>query len=262
MIQRNAIVEWSKIAPWRDPRFVEQDLVISRVLVSIFQDEYLREKLAFRGGTAIYKLFMTPPARYSEDIDFVQIDAEPIGQVLDKIRAALSFLGDPKTRQKASNNVLVYRFNAEEPQGVVMSLKIEINSREHISVYELETRYFKMQSQWFSGECGIVTYNFNELIGTKLRALYQRKKGRDLFDLYAALESGKLDIMAVIKCYKKYMAFHDLHVPTRVEYTRNLEDKMADFEFRRDTLPFLAQGVEYDIDTAFKMVCEQIVKLV
>jgi predicted nucleotidyltransferase component of viral defense system len=261
MIQRNAIVEWRKKAPWKDPRFVEQDLVISRALVSIFQDKYLKEKLAFRGGTAIYKLFLTPPARYSEDIDFVQMDAEPIGQVLDRIRTALSFLGDPKIKQKANNNVLVYRFNAEEPQGAVLSLKIEINSREHIPVYEREIRLFKIESQWFSGECGIVTYSFNELMGTKLRALYQRKKGRDLFDLYAALESGKLDVRATVECYKKYMAFHDLHVPTRVEYARNLEDKMADSEFRRDILPFLVQGVEYDIDKAYKTVCEQIIEL-
>ena len=89
MIQRNAIVEWREKALWKDLRFVEQDLVISRALISIFQDEYLKGKLAFRGGTAIYKLFLTPPVRYSEDIDFVQIDAEPIGQVLDKIRTVL-----------------------------------------------------------------------------------------------------------------------------------------------------------------------------
>ena len=262
MIQRNAIIKWRKTAPWKDPRFVEQDLVISRALVSIFRDEYLKGKLAFRGGTAIYKLFLTPPARYSEDIDFVQIDTEPIGQVLDKIRTVLSFLGDPKTKRKASNNVLAYRFNAEEPQGVVLSLKIEINCREHIPVYELQTRLFKMESQWFSGECDIVTYNLNELMGTKLRALYQRKKGRDLFDLYTALESGKLDAGAVIECFKKYMTFHDLHIPTRVEYTRNLEDKMEDSQFRRDILPFLAQGIKYDIDKALKTVCEQLVELV
>ena len=84
---------------------MEQGLVISRALVSIFQDEYLKEKLAFRGGTAIYKLYLTPSVRYSEDIDFIQIDAEPIGQVLNRIRAVLAFLGAPKIKQKASNNV-------------------------------------------------------------------------------------------------------------------------------------------------------------
>ena len=119
-----------------------------------------------------------------------------------------------------------------------------------------------MENEWFSGKCSVLTYNFNELIGTKLRALYQRKKGRDLFDLYAALESGKLNVMAVIECFKKYMAYHDLHIPTRTEFKMNFEDKMADFEFRRDTLPFLAQDIKYDIDKAYKTVCEQIIELI
>ena len=97
MIQRNAIIEWRESAPWNELRFIEQDLVISRALVSIFQEEYLCSKLAFRGGTAIYKLFLTPQARYSEDIDFVQIEAGSIGNILDKLREALSFLGNRKS---------------------------------------------------------------------------------------------------------------------------------------------------------------------
>jgi len=88
MIQRNAIIEWRESVPWKEPRLIEQDMVISRAIISIFQDEYLRENLTFRGGTAIYKLFLLPPARYSEDIDFVQVAAGPIGPVLDGIKAA------------------------------------------------------------------------------------------------------------------------------------------------------------------------------
>ena len=259
MIHRNAIIEWQEYAPWKEPRFVEQDLIISRALVSIYQDEFLRTKLAFRGGTAIYKLFLTPPARYSEDIDFVQIDSEPIGSVLDRIKDVLSFLGDPKTKRKASNNVLLYRFEATDPQGAVMQLKIEINGREHISVFERETRPFKMESQWFSGNCDVATYRFDELIGTKMRALYQRRKGRDLFDLYAALESGLLDVGTAIDCFRKYMAFNNHVVPTAQEYADNLEKKMADMNFRTDLLPFLAQSVQYDIVKAYNLVRKEII---
>ena len=45
---------------------VEQDLVICRALVSIFSDEFLRANLAFRGGTALHKLYLSPQPRYSE----------------------------------------------------------------------------------------------------------------------------------------------------------------------------------------------------
>lgn len=44
-----------------------------------------------------------------------------------------------------------------------------------------------MRSPWFHGEALLLTYCAEELLGTKMRALYQRKKGRDLFDLSESL---------------------------------------------------------------------------
>lgn len=69
MIPRRYILEWKEFAPWPDDAQVEQDLVIERALVEIFSDEFLSEHLAFRGGTALHKLFLKPQVRYSEDID-------------------------------------------------------------------------------------------------------------------------------------------------------------------------------------------------
>lgn len=67
MIPRDYITEWRAHAPWVQDIQVEQDLVISRALVAIFSYPLLREALAFRGGTALYKLHLKPAARYSED---------------------------------------------------------------------------------------------------------------------------------------------------------------------------------------------------
>ncbi len=78
MIPRDYITEWRTEVPWVQDFQVEQDLVISRALVDIFSHPLLSQALAFRGGTALYKLHLRPPARYSEDIDLVQINAEPI----------------------------------------------------------------------------------------------------------------------------------------------------------------------------------------
>ena len=78
MIPRDYITEWRARAPWIDEFQIEQDLVISRALVVIFSEPSLAEALAFRGGTALYKLYLTPPARYSEDIDLVQVAPGPV----------------------------------------------------------------------------------------------------------------------------------------------------------------------------------------
>lgn len=65
MIPLAYITEWQEVAPWRDPIMVEQDLLISRVLLDLFRRDELRQQLAFRGGTALYKLCLVPAARYS-----------------------------------------------------------------------------------------------------------------------------------------------------------------------------------------------------
>ena len=153
MINQNAILQWRETVRWKELRFIEQDMVLSRALISFFQDEYLSSKLAFRGGTAIHKLFLTPQVRYSEDIDFVQIDAEPIRQVLDRIRSAMAFLGDPKTKQRTSNNILVYSFDVEEPRGANSKLKIEIIILHKRRRVKLDTRlicHFKKTIRQYS----------------------------------------------------------------------------------------------------------------
>ena len=78
MIPQSHIMEWSQQVPWQSNEQVEQDLIICRALVEIFSDKWLASSLAFRGGTALHKLYLQPQPRYSEDIDLVQVRAEPI----------------------------------------------------------------------------------------------------------------------------------------------------------------------------------------
>lgn len=91
MINRTAITQWNKIVPWNDNAQVEQDLIISRALVAIFSDEFLASQLAFRGGTALHKLYLTPQPRYSEDIDLVQITPGPIKPIMFRLGEVLDF---------------------------------------------------------------------------------------------------------------------------------------------------------------------------
>ena len=93
MIPKPYIAKWQQHAPWKEFAQVEQDLIISRSLVEIFTDDFLRENLAFRGGTALHKLYLNPPVRFSEDIDLVQIKTGPIKPILVKLRECLAFLG-------------------------------------------------------------------------------------------------------------------------------------------------------------------------
>jgi predicted nucleotidyltransferase component of viral defense system len=260
MIPLATITAWSNAAPWIDPHFIEQDLILCRALIEMFNNNFLAENLAFRGGTAIHKLYLSPQMRYSEDIDFVQVEPKPIGETLNHIREALSFIGTPIIKQKHRNNTLIYRYDAEALPRVTMRLKIEINCQEHLNVHGLVAVPFEIRNMWFSGRCDVVTYTLDELVGTKIRALYQRKKGRDLFDAYHALVGGKLDVGRSIFCYKKYMEHSNGYVPSATQYLENLSGKMKDTLFRADMEPLLRSGARYDIQEAFEAFRKQFIE--
>ena len=259
MIPEFAINEWSTIAPWREKEQVEQDLLICRALVEIYNDEYLASRLAFRGGTALHKLYMHPQPRYSEDIDLVQINAEPIKETYIHLRQALPFLGEPVVKQKRHNNTLLFRLQSDGLPSMPIHIKVEINCKEHFSVLPLVKVPFKVESMWYKGEAELLTYQLDELIGTKMRALYQRRKGRDLFDLYKALTTTNLNIDNVLRAYNEYMDFVVEHKPTYKEFIINMADKMQDDEFLGDTTGMLRFGDTFDPTTAYELVREKLI---
>jgi len=261
MISRRFIEEWKEKAPWPDNAQVEQDLIIERALVEIFSDDLLSTHLAFRGGTAFHKLYLKPQARYSEDIDLVQIKGDSIGPVLDRLRQRLTFLeGKPKIEQSKHNNTITYRFASEIAPVINMRLKVEINTREHFNVLGLKQMDFKVENTWFKGNCQITTYELEELFGTKLRALYQRRKSRDLFDIYWAYANHKMDTAKVLACYKQYIQFVVEKPPTQKEFLLNIEEKMKDKEFTGDIQMILRPGIEYDNHKAYAFVTKELVE--
>ena len=234
MINQTAIIAWKDNAPWVHAAMVEQDLIICKALVCIFGDEFLASRLAFRGGTALHKLYLNPQQRYIEDIDLVQSNPGPIKPIMLRLGEVLSWMPDKVTKQKRYNNTMLFRMESEVPPVQPLRLKVEINCYEHFNVLGLQKMPFRVSNPWFNGECEITTYALDELAGTKLRALYQRKKGRDLFDLQVALESGRLDVRRVLECYQRYMEFVVDKAPTYKQFVQNMEEKMQDDEFLGD----------------------------
>lgn len=174
VIPRAHITGWRSQAPWPTDAQVEQDLVLTRALAEIFKRSAIAEAVAFRGGTALHKLYFERPGRYSEDIDLVQIEAGPIGNLLDAIRECLDpWLGEPRRKRGQGRITIVYRFDTTFEPIQQMRLKIEINSREHFSVLGLQRRGLIVNSPWYSDTSDITVYGLEELLGTKLRALYQ-----------------------------------------------------------------------------------------
>lgn len=236
---------------------VEQDLVISRALVELYNEPHIKETLVFRGGTALNKLFIHPPARYSEDIDFVQKNPDPIGKTMDAIRELLKpWLGDPSWKLTQRSAKMIYKY--ESVNKTLAKLKIEINTAEHFQVLPFKILPLSMNSAWFKGSADIVTYEIDELIATKLRALYQRRKGRDLFDIWYVIERNLIQLDRVLDIFYQYCRYSDVKISGEA-FLKNLELKKDHRDFRMDMSVLLPSRLLWNFNEAYDCVVEKVI---
>lgn len=261
MIPRDYITEWRSKAPWPSDAQVEQDLVICRALVELFQQEVIASTMAFRGGTALHKLHLQEAARYSEDIDLVQMERAAIGPAIDAIRLVLdSWLGAPKRGVGGLGATLMYRFRSEGRPAIPLRLKVEINTREHEpAAAGREMRPFAVESRWYTGRADVRTFELAEILGTKLRALYQRRKGRDLFDVALALREGGADPARIVEAFERYMRAEG-HAVSRRQFEQNLKEKIQNPEFVEDVGPLLRVDGRWDATQDAGVVREVLLK--
>ena len=240
MIPMMNIIAWSASAPWAEIRQVEQDLIISRALIELFGDPMLAQELRFRGGTALHKLHFPRPLRYSEDIDLVRTTAGPIGPILDRTRERLEpWLGRAAFEQSVVAPKLRFRVPAEDGSGDIR-LKVEINTREIDAFDPPQAIRYTVQNPWYEGGAEISTFSREELLATKLRALLQRNKGRDLLDLFQALETLEaLDNARIVECFGLYIERGGTPI-SRAQAEERMFAKLAAPRFMADIRPLLS----------------------
>jgi predicted nucleotidyltransferase component of viral defense system len=261
MISNRFLIAWRKYAPWPTSAQIEQDLIISRILIEIYKDPYLADHLIFRGGTALNKLFAKSPQRYSEDVDLVQIHPGPIGKIFQHLDDTISpWLGKYKWKQGEGRVTLYFNFEPTEYPGTSKKIKIEINTREHFNVYGITKVLHNVDSPWFEGKALITAYTLEEMLGTKLRALYQRRKGRDLFDLYIFLKEHSADPKKIITAFTKYLAYEN-KVVSRAEFEKNLHLKSKDPIFLSDMQSLILNPELYDVQDAYQYIMDEIISI-
>jgi hypothetical protein len=244
------ITAWNRVAPWPTDDQVEQDLVLARLIVEIANHPLLGDELVFRGGTCLHKLVMPAPLRYSEDLDYVRASHGPIGDLLDAIREIGARLSMDVNTDVSTFPKARLRGSLESGAGR-MRVKIEVNTYETSPARPHRTVPFAVASPWWSGEADVLTFRPEELVATKLRALFQRRKGRDLFDLWLALTVLGLDPGEIVECFAPYRP--DGYTAERAR--AGLDEHLTNAAFRADLLPLLREVPEgYDIDVAAELV--------
>jgi predicted nucleotidyltransferase component of viral defense system len=267
MIPTMNIVAWGRAVPWVAQRQVEQDLIICRALVEIFSDDFLSKQLRFRGGTALNKLHLPKPLRYSEDIDLTRTTEGPLGPLLDRLRELLQpWMGQAHYDLGLIGPSLTFTMEAEDKTSKVpIRVKVETATRERIAYDGSQTVPFTVKNPWFTGSANIQTFSKEEILATKLRALLQREKGRDLLDLsHAHAVFADLDHARVISMFGKYLAAAGQAI-SRAEAEERMFDKLADPSFLADVRPLLAaeEARKFDdaaVRTAFIVVFHNFIK--
>lgn len=267
MIPTMNIVAWGRTVPWVEQRQIEQDLIISRALVDLFGDPFLSEQLRFRGGTALNKLHFPKPLRYSEDIDLTRTKAGGIGHVLDRVRQILEpWMGHAQFAQSKVAPKLYFSMQAEDqPSGPPIRVKVEINTRERTAYDEARAISLAVNNPWFTGKADIQTFSKEEMLATKLRALLQREKGRDLVDLsHSHAVFGDLDHARVVDIFDKYLEASKQAI-SRAQAEERMFAKLDDRAFLADVRPLLAaeEAKKFDksaANAAFVAVFQNFIK--
>jgi predicted nucleotidyltransferase component of viral defense system len=257
VIPQAFITAWSRGVPWPTETQVEQDLVLSRLMIDIADHDLLGAELVLRGGTCLHKLHLSAPVRYSEDLDYVRRTRSAIGPYMGALREVATTVGLTEHSYEQNWQMAHMVFDAGPTSGVGrIRIKIETNIREIDNFDERVTRPYTVDSPWWSGNADIPTFSIEELMGTKLRALYQRRKGRDLFDLWLVLTTLDPDDALIVDAFRHYIGadifgFADLAI--------NLTAKLGNREFREDLVQLTTSApADYDIDAAADLLMERL----
>jgi predicted nucleotidyltransferase component of viral defense system len=257
MIPQAYLNEWATQAPWPQQAQVEQDLVLSRLIVEIAQHDLLGEEFAFRGGTCLHKLYLPKQLRYSEDLDYVRRTHSGIKPYLTALRDIAKDVGlvEHGTTQSGQMAHIVFDAQATDTTGRIR-VKIETNIAETESFLPRIARPYTVDSRWWSGAADVSTFQIEELMSTKLRALYQRRKGRDLFDLSHVLTDLDPDEQLVVNGLAHYMGEE---IFSYRELSANLAAKLEHPDFLADLDQLTADSTSnYDVTVAADLVMERL----
>ena len=257
MLPSDVITAWSSDHPWPTRSQVEQDLLLSRAICEIANHPYLGEELVFRGGTALHKLHIAKPYRYSEDLDFVRSTADGIGPLTNALTQLGRSLGYD-VRTKVGMYPKVY-WRMDSAEGTKLRIKIEVNTHERSPALGHIWIPHRVETRWWSGEADVKTFQPAELVATKIRALYQRSKGRDIFDLWLALTELQVDPDEIITAFGPYRP--DGWTPVVAE--QNLYEKLATNDFTNDLDQLVQQVPEgFSVEAASEVILSDLVRRV
>ena len=248
---------WADEQGISDLLFAELDYRLVKVLEALYRDDFLSERLCMKGGTAINKLYLGETSRLSVDLDFNHVG--PKEEVLKERRDVRERIVELLTKQDDSYVIHSERryeqtrikVRYKTVAGPIRSFKIEISHVERFPIVSL----VKKQVKTPEGLADVITYTLEELTATKLRALLERFKGRDIYDLYF-ISQLKPDPTVTRKMFLYYFYRARKVFNPKVHY-KNLTKRYESGNYTDDVSAFIKPTVTFDLANAAKDVISQ-----
>lgn len=192
------------------PSVVEKDYVLGWVLAAIAQHPETSEQWVFKGGTCLKKCYFET-YRFSEDLDFSLLpdaayEAEALAQTLREIveiaheLSGITFPADlvsVKTRvDKLGRGTFEGKIGYSGPLVIPSVPRLLFDITRHEPVFaEPELRpVFHPYPDSLPDDTAVQAYSIEELFAEKTRALLERTRPRDLYDVVFILESRAGDV--------------------------------------------------------------------
>lgn len=194
MITRADIVE--RVTEWGlTEEVVEKDYVLGWLLWGISTDPLLSRQWVFKGGTCLKKCYIET-YRFSEDLDFTVLpggsflphDVDPLFRgILSRVTAesGIDFSTSPRFRLRPNQTSTEGRVYYTGPRRTPMParVKLDITANEVVVRPPVLQRITHPYPDSFPDESSVRCYSFEELFAEKIRAMAQRGRPRDLYDI-------------------------------------------------------------------------------
>lgn len=215
---------------------IEKDYVIGWVLKGISNNKYLKDKLVFKGGTALRKIYLSD-YRLSEDLDFTfseddfDLDktkkhfVELIEWIKTEARISLNFQ-DELLHQTGNYYFYLGYTGPLGGIGANKSIKVDIANDEILCDKPIEMIVSNEYSD-LKDEFKILSYTVGEIIAEKMRSLMQRTIPRDLYDLWYLFEIENENIEDYIYDFQEKAKFKEKDPK---EFVKTVLDKEKRFK--------------------------------
>lgn len=254
-ITEGTVRKWGDLIDINNLNVAEHDYRISYLLSDICSNEFLKDKLLLKGGTAINKLHLKSLSRISLDLDFNHIGSkEEVLKSVRRIRETLIQIAKEQDQsykvtfdRRYEQTTIHLKYNSVTGQQPIQPIKIEVSHVERFPILKTESKELML----YNSQTSIETYRIEELLATKLRTIYDRMKGRDLYDLASCIH------LVSDKIVLKKMFLYYFYRDRKVFDPKIFFEKVSNSSYDDDVRGYIRPSVRFDLEDAKKEVIQK-----